>query len=155
MRRELKNITENKKPRSDAFASVVRSFGEANNRFQALAVESVGRAIVSQSQIAGKAYENYISEISKLGRMFFVGYGTFTSRPQELPHANLNQRKAADRQQAASPEARVNPKHARQRTAAQRLSSKRKTGTVAKSQAGSKKSVKAKRKAASVRPSKG
>jgi len=113
MRRELKNITENKKPRSDAFASVVRSFGEANNRFQALAVESVGRAIVSQSQIAGKAYENYISEISKLGRMFFVGFGTFTSRPQELPHANLNQRKAADRQQAASPEARVNPKHAR------------------------------------------
>jgi hypothetical protein len=26
----------------------------------------------------------YISEISKLGRMFFVGYRTVTARPQEL-----------------------------------------------------------------------
>ena len=73
MRRELKNIAEYKKPSNDAFASVVRSFGEANNRFQALAANSVGRAVEIQSQFVGKAYDTYISEISKLGRMFFVG----------------------------------------------------------------------------------
>jgi hypothetical protein len=93
MRRELKNIAEYKKPSNEAFASVVRSFGEANGHFQALAVKSVGRAVEIQSQFVGKAYDTYISEISKLGRMFFVGYKTFTARRQELPHANLNQKK--------------------------------------------------------------
>ena len=68
MRKELKNIAEYKKRSNDAFASVARSFGEANNRFQALAVESLGRAVrISLSTCT------YISEISKLGRMFFVG----------------------------------------------------------------------------------
>jgi len=140
MRRELKNIAEYKKPSNDAFASVVRSFGEANSRFQALAVESVGRAVDIQSQFVGKAYDTYISEISKLGRMFFVGYRTFTARPQELPHANLNE-KAADRPQALLAEAKVNPDPARRRTAAQ---------TVAKSQSG-KRSTKAKRKVGLLR----
>ena len=93
MRRELKNIAEYKKPNNHAFASVVRSFGEANNRFQALAANSVGRAVEIQSQFVGKAYDTYISEISKLGRMFFVGYRTFTARPQEQPHANINKKK--------------------------------------------------------------
>jgi hypothetical protein len=88
MRREFKNIAEYKKPRSGAFEAVGRSFGEANSRFRALAVESVGRAVEIQSQIFGQAYETYISEMSKLRRMFFVGFGTFTSRPQELPHGN-------------------------------------------------------------------
>ena len=45
MRKELNNIAEYKKPSSDAFTSIARSFGEANKRFQALAVESVGRAV--------------------------------------------------------------------------------------------------------------
>ena len=45
MRKELKSIAEYRKPSNDAFASVVRSFGEANNRFKSLAVESVGRAV--------------------------------------------------------------------------------------------------------------
>ena len=93
MHRDLKNIAEYKKPSNDAFASVVRSFGEANSRFQALAVESVGRAVKIQSQFVGKAYDTYISEISKLGRMFFLGYRTSTARPQELPYANLNEKK--------------------------------------------------------------
>jgi hypothetical protein len=149
MRRELKNIAEYQKPSNDAFASVVRSFGEANSRFQALAVESVGRAVEIHSQFVGKAYDNYISEISKLGRMFFVG--TFSARPQELPYANLNEKKAADRQQAPLAEAKVNPDPARRRTAAQSMPTKRKTGTVAKSQSGSKRSAKAKRKVGSVR----
>ena len=45
MRRELKNIAQYEMPSDEAFSSVVRSFGEANSRFQALAVESVGRAV--------------------------------------------------------------------------------------------------------------
>jgi hypothetical protein len=141
MRRDLKNIAEYKKPSNDAFASVVRSFGEANSRFQTLAVESVGRAVEIQSRFLGKAYGTYISEISKLGRLFFVGYRTYTARPP-------------DRQQGASAEANVNPEPARRRTAAQSMTTKRKTGTVAKSQSGSKRSAKAKRKAGSVRRSK-
>jgi hypothetical protein len=137
MRKELKNIAEHKKPSNDAFASFARSFGEANNRFKALAVESVGRAVEIQSQFVAKAYDNYISEISKLGRMFFVGYRTFTPRPQLLPYA--------------SAEAKVNAEPARRRTAAQSMPTQRKTGTVAKSQSGSKRSAKAKRKVGSVR----
>jgi hypothetical protein len=155
MRKELKNIAEYKKPSNDAFASVARSFGEANNRFQALAVESVGRAVEIQSQFVAKAYDTYISEISKLGRMFFVGYRTFTPRPQSLPYAYLNEKKAVDSQQRASAEAKVNAEPARRRTAAQGMPTKRKTGTVAKSQSGSKRSAKAKRKVGSVRRSKG
>ena len=95
MRRELKNIAEYRKPSNDAFA-VVRSFGEANNRLKALAVESVGRAVEIQSEFVVKAYDTYISEISKFGRMFFVGYRTFTPQPQSLPYFNLNEKKATD-----------------------------------------------------------
>jgi hypothetical protein len=141
MRRE--NIAEYNRPSNDAFASVVRSFGETNSRFQALVVQSVGRAVEIQSQFVGKAYDTYVSEISKLGRMFFAGYSPFTARPQELPHANLNEKRAADRPQDLDP--------ARRRTVAQSLTTKRKIGTVAKSQSGSKRSAKAKRKVGSVR----
>jgi hypothetical protein len=146
MRKEPKNIAEHKKPSNDAFASVARSFGEANNRFQALGVESVRRAVEIQSQFITRAYDTYISEMSKLGRI--VGYSTFTPRPQSLPYANLNEKKAVNSQQRASAEAKV---QARPRTAAQTMPTKRKTGTVATSQSGSKRSAKAKRKAGSVR----
>ena len=81
MRKELKNINEYRKPSNDAFASVARSFGEANNSLKALAVESVGRAVEIQSEFVVKAYDTYVSEISKFGRMFFVGYRTFTPQP--------------------------------------------------------------------------
>ena len=151
MRKELNNIAEYKKPSSDAFASIARSFGEANNRFQALAVESVGRAVEIQSQFVAKAYDTYISQISKFGRMFFVGYRTFTPRPQSMPYANINEKKDMDSQQRASAEAKVHAEPARRRTAAQSMPTKRKTGTVAKSQLGSKKSAKGKRKVGPVR----
>ena len=151
MRKELKNINEYRKPSNDAFASVARSFGEANNSLKALAVESVGRAVEIQSEFVVKAYDTYISEISKFGRMFFVGYRTFTPQPQSLPYFNLNEKKATDIQQRASAEAKVNAEPARQRTAAQSMPTKRKTGTVAKSQSGSKRSANAKRKTGSVR----
>jgi hypothetical protein len=155
MRKELKNIAEYKKASNDAFASVVRSFGEANNRLKALAVESVGRAVEIQSEFVTKAYDTYFSELSKLGRMFFVGYSTFTPRPQSMPYANLNEKKAVNSQQRASAEARVDAEPAKPRTAAQSMPTKRKIGTVAKSQSGSKRSAKAKRKVGSVRRSKG
>ena len=150
MRKELKNIAEYEKPSNDAFASVARSFGEANNRLKALAIESVGRAVEIQSQFVAKAYDTYFSEISKLGRMFFVGYSTFTPRPQSMPYAHLNEKKATDSQQRASAEAKVHAEPARRRTAAQSMPTKRKTGTVAKSQSRSNGSSKAKRKAGSV-----
>ena len=85
MRRELKNIAEYQKPSNDAFASVVRSFGEANSRFQALAVESVGRAVEIQSQFVGKAYENYISEISSS-----KGCSSSGTEPSLLGHKNCH-----------------------------------------------------------------
>ena len=151
MRKELKNINEYRRPSNDAFASVVRSLGEANNRFKALAIESVGRAVEIQSEFVTKAYHTYFSELSKLGRMFFVGYSTFTPRPQSMPYPNLNEKKAVNSQQGASAEAKVDAEPARPRTAAQSMPTKRKTGTVAKSQSGSKRSVKAKRKVASIR----
>ena len=94
--------------------------------------------------------DTYISQISKFGRMFFVGYRTFTPRPQSMPYANLNEKKATDSQQRASAEAKVHAEPARRRTAAQSMPTKRKTGTVAKSQSRSNRSSKAKRKAGSV-----
>ena len=146
MRKELKNIAAHRKPSND-FVSVARSFGEANNRLKALAVESVGRAVEIQSQFVAKAYDTYFSEISKLGRMFFVGYSTFTPRPQSMPYANLNEKS----RQRASAEAKIHAEPARPRAAAQSMPTKRKTGTVAKSQSSSKRSAKAKRKVGSVR----
>ena len=150
MRKDLKNIAGHTKPSNDAFTSVARSFGEANNRFKTLAIESVGRAVEIQSQFVANVYDTYISEISKFGRVFFVGYRTFTPRPQWLPHANLNEKKAVDSQQRASAEAKVNAEPARRRTAAQSMPTKRKTGTVPKSQSSSNRSSNAKRKAGSV-----
>ena len=150
MRKEFRNITEYRKQNNDAFASA-RSFGEANNRFKALAIESVGRAVEIQSQFVANAYDTYISEISKFGRMFFAGYRTFTHRPQSLPHANLNEKEVVDSQQRASAEAKVNATPARRRTAAQSIPTKRKTGTAGKSQSGSKSSATAKMKVGSVR----
>jgi hypothetical protein len=129
MRKEPKNMAEH---RSDAFASVARAFGEANARYQALAVESLGRAAEIQSQFLGRTYATNMAEMSKIGRMFVASYSTFVPHLRALT-PDLNKRKAADSQQARSVEARsaIEP---RRRTAAQDIGTKRKTGTVAKSQ---------------------
>src|SRR6476660_7082198 len=150
MRKEPKNL-EYRKPSNDAFASVARSFGEANNRFKALAVESVGRAFEIQSQFVAKAYDTYISEISKFGKMFFVGYRTFTPRPQSLPSADLDEKREVDNPQSASAEAKVNAEHTRRRNAANSSHTKRTTGEIAKGSSSSHTSTKAKRKTGSVR----
>jgi len=131
MRKVSKNTAEYKKP-GTRFGSVARSFVDANSRYQALAVESVGRAVEIQSQFIGKAYASYVAEASKIGRMFFAGYNVFIPSPRVLPPANLNERKAADGR-LSSAKAKVNSKP-RRRAAAQSMSTKRKTGMVAKSQ---------------------
>ena len=150
MRKELKNIAEYRKPSNDAFASVARSFGEANNRLKALAVESVGRAVEIQSQFVAKAYDTYISEISKFGRMFFVGYSTFTPRPhhcrmpistKKKPWIVSNARRLKPRSMPSprgdEPPPRVCPPNARQEPSRRvnpalrdRAKAKRKAGSV-------------------------
>jgi hypothetical protein len=131
VRKVSKNTAEYKKA-GTRFGSVARSFVDANSRYQALAVESVGRAVEIQSQFIGKAYESYVAEASKIGRMFFAGYDVFIPSPRALPPANLNERKAV-KSQPASARAKVNSKPSR-RTAAQNMSTKRKMGTVTKTQ---------------------
>jgi hypothetical protein len=94
MHEELKNIGEEYQTLSkDGFDTAVRSFGEVNKGFQALAAEvtdyskktfedgyraweqlvgakSVGQMIEIQAQFAKKAYDTYVSEMSKLGEMY-------------------------------------------------------------------------------------
>ena len=140
MRKVSKNTAEYKKP-GTRFGSVARSFVDANSRYQALAVASVGRAVEIQSQFIGKAYASYVAEASKIGRMFFAGYNVFIPSPRALPPANLNERKAADGR-LSSAKAKVNSKP-RRRAAAQSMSTKRKMGMVTKTQI-SKRSAKTK-----------
>src|SRR6516165_8969391 len=140
MRKVSKNTAEYKKP-GTRFGSVARSFVDANSRYQALAVASVGRAVEIQSQFVGKAYASYVAEASKIGRMFFAGYNVFIPSPRALPPTNLNERKAADGR-LSSAKAKVNSKP-RRRTAAQNMSTKRKMGMVTKTQI-SKRSAKTK-----------
>ena len=77
----------------DGFDAAIRSFGEVNKGFQAIASEatdyskkvfddviraweqllgakSMDRAFEIQSQYAKKAYDNHIAEMSKLGEMY-------------------------------------------------------------------------------------
>ena len=130
MSKERKNIRAYQTASNDTFASVVHSFGDVNKGFRALAVESVGRTIEIQSQIAT--------------RLFFVGYSTFTALPQEKPHENINEKKASDKQQHALAEGKVN-QTAKQGTAAHSVATKRKTETPAKRRSGAKQSTRAKR----------
>src|SRR5262245_29048252 len=96
MPEEFKNIGDDYQRLSkDGFDAAVRSFGEMNKGFQALAAEvtdyskkafedvfhaweeflgakSVGQMFEIQSQYAKKAYDNYMSEVSKLGEMYLA-----------------------------------------------------------------------------------
>jgi hypothetical protein len=139
MAKDLKDIgDEYRKASKDSFASVVRSVGEIQRGFQGIASEmteqskrSVGQAFEIQAQLAKKAYDTYISELTKLGQMVFAGYGTFLARAEEqLPNE-------APPKQAA-------PRGGAQRAAAHRVTSNRKTGT-AKRHRSSKKRAETKR----------
>lgn len=129
MRKAPKNTAEHQKSRTDSFASVARSFGEANNRYQALAAESFGRAVEIQSQFVGQAYESYIAQMSKIGRMFFAAQSSFIPRPKVRLASNLKKRKTADSHRAST-KPKVNSKPSRRAAAAQSMTTSRKTGAV-------------------------
>jgi hypothetical protein len=121
MAKELKDIgNEYRKASQDSFASVVRSVGEIHRSFQGIASEmteqtrrSVGQALELQARIAKKAYDTYVLELTKLGQMIFSGSQTFLTRAEEqLPNA-----------------ATVSGSRGH-RTAAHRVTSRRKTGGV-------------------------
>jgi beta-phosphoglucomutase-like phosphatase (HAD superfamily) len=119
MAKELKDIgDEYRKASQDSFASVVRSVGEIQRGFQGIASEmteqskrSVGQALELQARIAKKAYDAYLSEVTKLGQMMFSGYQSFLTRAEE--------------QQVG-----LASTSGTQRTAAHRLTSSRKTGAA-------------------------
>ncbi len=101
----LKGFEEFQKVGKDGFDAAVRSFGEVNKGFQAIAAEvtdyskkafedstrafeqlvgakSIEQAIEIQSQYAKKAYDTYIAEMSKLGEMY-VGLAKDAYKPVE------------------------------------------------------------------------
>jgi hypothetical protein len=101
----LKGFEEFQKVGKDGFDATVRSFGEVNKGFQAIAAEitdyskkafedgtrafeqligakTIEQAIEIQSQYAKKAYDNYIAEMSKLGEMY-VGLAKDAYKPVE------------------------------------------------------------------------
>ena len=135
MRRDPRNIGEHREAsNSNSLASVVRSFSELNSSLQGIAEQmteaskkSVGRAIEIQAQLAKNTYETYLSEVSKLGRMFLSGYGTLAARAETFPSVGLTRASA-----------RV------QRTAAHRVATKRRTGRLTR-QSGSKRPPKTKK----------
>jgi hypothetical protein len=143
MAKELKDIGEEyRKASNDSFASVVRSVGEIQRGFQGIASEmteqskrSVGQALELQARIAKKAYDTYVSELTKLGQMIFSGYQTFLARAEEqLPNASH----AAFRSGG-------------QRTAAHRVTSSRKTGATSRRRSSHKRSGGPKNKRSNVR----
>ncbi len=101
----LKGFEEFQKVGKDGFDAAVKSFGEWNKGFQAIAAEvtdyskkafedgtrafeqligakSVEQAVEIQSQYAKKAYDSYIAEVSKLGEMY-VGLARDAYKPVE------------------------------------------------------------------------
>jgi hypothetical protein len=101
----LKGFEEFQKVGKDGFDAYVRSFGEMNKGFQAIAAEvtdyskkafedstkvfeqlvgakSIEQAIEIQSQYAKKAYDTYMAEMSKIGEMY-VGLAKDAYKPVE------------------------------------------------------------------------
>ena len=102
----LKGFEEYQKVGKDGFDAAVRSFGEVNKGFQAIAAEvtdyskkafedstrafeqligakSIEQAVEIQFQYAKKAYDTYIAEMSKLGEMY-VGLAKDAYKPVEV-----------------------------------------------------------------------
>lgn len=102
----VKGFEDFQKVGKDGFDAVVKSFGEVNKGFQAMAAEvtdyskkayedgtrafqqligakSVEQAVEIQSQYAKKAYDSYIAEVSKLGEMY-AGLARDAYKPVEV-----------------------------------------------------------------------
>ena len=100
----------------DGFDAAVRSFGEVNKGFQAIAAEltdyskkafedstrafeqligvkSIEQAIEIQSQYAKKAYDTYMAQMSKLGEMY-VGLAKEAYKPVEAVVAKVSKNRA-------------------------------------------------------------
>src|SRR4030095_9294419 len=120
-----------RKASNDSFVSVVRWVGEINKSLLGIASEMTEqRAFEMQAQLAKKAYETDISEITKLGQMVLAPW--FLARAAErLPDSSLSEERAGSK--SGSP-----------RTAAHRVATTRKTG-IAKLRRPSSKKSKAKR----------
>jgi hypothetical protein len=124
MSRELKIIGEEyRKASNESFDSVVRSVGEINKSLVGIASEmtehskrSVGRAFEMQAQLAKKAYETYLSEITKLGQMIFAPW-LLARAAERLPDSSFF-------------EGGIDSRSGRQRTAAHRIGITRKTGVA-------------------------
>jgi hypothetical protein len=132
MSKELKTIGEEyRKASNDSYLAVVRSVGEVHKGLEGIATEltehsrrSVGRAFEIQAQLARRAYDTYISQLTKFGKVLFAGYGTFLARVEEqLPNAGHPQ---------------LAFRGAAQRTAAHGVTAKRKTGTAKRSRSSTK-----------------
>ena len=105
----LKGFEEFQKVGKDGFDAAVRSFGEMNKGFQAIAAEvtdyskkafedstrafeqligakSIEQAVEIQSQYAKKAYDTYMAEMSKIGEMY-VGLAKDAYKPVEAAFA--------------------------------------------------------------------
>ena len=120
-------------------ATMIHSIGELNRVLRALAVQSVGRAMQIQSQTITNASVSYISWLERLGGLFFLRC-TAPSQSREPPDGNHDTKRAADRTPA---EANLSPPI--RRTTAHTLSTKRKTGPVAKRRDSPKRSRRTKR----------
>ena len=100
----------------NGFDAAVRSFGEVNKGFQAIAAEltdyskkafedstrafeqligvkSIEQAIEIQSQYAKKAYDTYMAQMSKLGEMY-VGLAKEAYKPVEAVVAKVSKNRA-------------------------------------------------------------
>ena len=105
----LKGFDEFQKVGKDGFDAAVKSFGEMNKGFQAIAAEvtdyskkafedgtrafeqligakSVEQAVEIQSTYAKKAYDTYIAEMSKIGEMY-AGLARDAYKPVETAFA--------------------------------------------------------------------
>ena len=101
----IKGFEEFQKVGKDGFDAYVRSFGEMNKGFQAIAAEvtdyskkafedstrvfeqlvgakSFEQAVEIQSQYAKKAYDGYMAEMSKIGEMY-AGMAKDAYKPME------------------------------------------------------------------------
>ena len=101
----IKGFEEFQKVGKDGFDTYVRSFGEMNKGFQAIAAEftdyskkafedstkafeqlagakSIEQAIEIQSQFAKKAYDGYMAEMTKIGEMY-AGLAKDAYKPME------------------------------------------------------------------------
>lgn len=104
----VKGFEDFQKVGKDGLDAAVKSFGEVNKGFQAIAAEvtdyskkafedgtrafeqligakSVEQAVQIQSQYAKKAYESYIAEASKLGEMY-AGLARDAYKPVEVAY---------------------------------------------------------------------